>query len=272
MSNRRQRHPVESLRSATVRCGAIASLVALIAVGWAAIRPVALYWTACANLGNWRTEDLIRRGILVNEADQAWIAEYAKIIGAQSELEFLSASSFNNGRRRGGLVWITGGELSETDQVVAIYDQGLQRIAAVRCDGKLVGNPDDRDGDGTIEVLCRVWGVDSTRWAVVRAGQKQNSLIAVIEFPYSLPGSGPEFMWVNVDGDETHELALDPTNDSNSSPAPKFLLRWASPGRMVLDGDLLEDCKLWLANTKDEVTFGQDQSLDAVVRRVMGNR
>jgi hypothetical protein len=260
-----------------MRRPALSAFVVLGLAGvWWAVRPGVLYRLARANLGNAACGALIDRAIVERNPDLDWRRDPAYSAFGRFTWH---AQSFATARVRGAItpleVYTSGSERS----AYLVVDDRLNRLAEMRANDQWYLPIDDRDANGSIEVVASWWeSGGSMRFAVISVGARAHTLIAVVEQRPTRGGAATGMqwppMWTNADGDTLHELEWVNygawTGAGATTATSEFKLRWLAPGRMTYDGDLPAGYKVWLADEKRSITFGPDESAADVARRALG--
>ena len=276
-----RRQPTETSICALRRIGTFTvALFAMAGIWWFA-RPGLLYNLARFNLGNSGCPLLLDRAIVERHPELTWRRdESSRYRNAWN----WHTSSFDTGRRRSAIASDDGATFSTEPSRWRIFDERLDLIAEVRCGYMLPVAPDDRDGDGTLELaLHSFWnskaatGVAEQTYAVVRLGREKHSLIALVRDTKSTAAAtiwAPP-IWVNDEHDQTHELVLlDYVTGTTGqwSPYATLKLRWAEPGKMEVDGAIPATYKVWLAESPEQVTFSPDEDIQSVIERVLKDK
>lgn len=159
-----------------------------------------------------------------------------------------------------------------------VFDEQLDPLGAFCCSGLNASAPDDRDGDGTLDVLVQVWNDNSppdVSFALFRLGTDANSLTAVVRWPTiaTAPMAVPEPTWMKGAQDNRHSLDWIHYGAWTASGPSTFTsvlkMHWLSPGCMALNGTPPPGVQVWLAKQRDELIFRQDEPLADVVDRVL---
>lgn len=271
------RHEHESSSKSTARILIAGLLVALAALGWNSQRSKTLYETARFLLPLGSPSPVIEAAIIERHPMVDW----------QRPVPSTSPNVqpwliFNTGRRQLALLSQLGSSTFDfnTNETWWLFDRNLDFVTRFKGAPHFMVAPDDRDGDGSIELVAT--GVrfamptgtgTNGACAVVRLGRARHAVIAVVWWDATgTPGKAgmPIPIWTNAEQDQLHELELvehSSTKPGAAPPLPSLKLRWLAPGRMAVDGDTPAMYRVWLAESPNEFTFDPDESIDAAIER-----
>lgn len=291
------RNTVAGARAAWIRVACAVALLASAVGMWRLLQPLVLYRLACFNLGNFPEGDSL--------ADQAVRVRYPRwpnpprAPGPWAYFGSRTRTS-HTGRTATAIVQTRvlrhpqpphDGALWNEWQIL---DDRLNLVAMVR--GTYLGlgtAADDRDGDGTLELIHRsadfirqldhggsAPDVEYVTFTVVSLGNTRHSVVAAIDLPIRKTDDWPDAEWTNAEGDSLHELEWlqwTPPTPSATAPATPLRatyvsilkLRWLRPGVMTCDAPP-PGVRFWFSKEKDQATFSPEESIDDVARRLLG--
>ncbi len=240
------------------RIGLFVMAFLMFVLAWRLVEKPVVYELACSSLGDGRALALTERAI------------------RERHPEFLKESThwawpitFDSGRRRTACLLYGTSESIENSRT-RVFDDRLERIGEYAAAASILCPPDDRDGDGHVEVVF----VDKMNslpngdyvFGLIHVEAESNRLIAAVRWPALM--TLPQLVWSNNDGDQFHELNFLTWDVSRNTLKAAVQLRWLAPGCMTCDGPPPPGVRVWLAQQRDEVVFRQDEPLADVVKRV----